>query len=60
MYGSIIRFADKNLSDKGSLYLELHENYSDKILDLFDKDSWSAHIKKDYDKKPRFIIAKRR
>lgn len=60
MYGNIIRFANKNLSDEGALYLELHENYSDKILDLFDKDLWSARIKKDYDKKPRFIIAERR
>lgn len=60
MYGSIIRFADENLSSDGSLYLELHEKLSGKILDLFDNDSWSAQIKKDYDKKPRFLIAERR
>lgn len=59
MYGSIIQFANDNLADEGSLYLELHEKYSEKILDFFDQNLWSAHIKKDYDKKPRFIIAKR-
>lgn len=59
MYRSIIRFAEENLSEKGSLYLELHENYSDKIIALFDDKSWSADIQKDYDKKPRFIIAER-
>lgn len=59
MYGSIIHFAEENLTTAGSLYLELHERYSEQILDLFDKDTWSAKIHKDYDKKPRFIIAER-
>jgi len=59
MYGSIIRYAQKNLSQKGTLYLELHEQYSSEILDLFDRNNWSAQLQKDYDKKPRFIIAKR-
>lgn len=59
MYGSIIRFADDNLADDGSLYLEIHENYSGEILDLFDENSWSPRLIKDYDKKPRFIIAQR-
>lgn len=57
MYGSIIRFANKNLSNDGTLYLELHEHYSEEILALFAQDSWNARIEKDYDKKPRFIIA---
>lgn len=59
MYGSIISYAQKNLSQKGTLYLELHEQYSTEILDLFDRNNWSAQVQKDYDKKPRFIIAKR-
>lgn len=58
MYGSLIRFADQNLTDEGMLYLELHENYSTEILDLFDENLWSATIQKDYDKKARFIVAK--
>lgn len=59
MYGSIIRYAHKNLTQEGTLYLELHEQYSSEILDLFDRNTWSAQVQKDYDKKPRFIIAKR-
>ena len=59
MYGSIISYAQKNLSQTGTLYLELHEQYSTEILDLFDRNNWSAQVQKDYDKKPRFIIAKR-
>jgi len=59
MYGSIIKFAGQHLSQQGVLYLELHEKYSDEILDLFDRNSWSAQVQKDYDKKPRFIVAKR-
>lgn len=57
MYGSIIQFADQNLTPKGHLYLELHENYSQQILALFDDARWSAQIKNDYDNKPRFITA---
>lgn len=59
MYSSIINFAQQHLSQEGALYLELHEKYSSEILDLFDRNSWSAQLQKDYDKKPRFIVAKR-
>ena len=57
MYSSIIEFASQKLTKNGSLYLELHENYSQQILALFDEQKWSAHIENDYDKKPRFIVA---
>jgi release factor glutamine methyltransferase len=57
MYLSIITFADENLTPSGHLYLEIHENYSQQLLDLFDEKNWAAHIENDYDKKPRFIIA---
>lgn len=60
MYGNIIRFAEQNISPTGSLYMELHENYSEKISALFDSAEWKAEIQKDYDQKPRFIIARRR
>lgn len=59
MYQNIIEFADQHLSEDGALYLELHEHYSKEILGLFDENSWTATIKKDYDKKPRFIVAER-
>lgn len=59
MYQSIIHFADDHLTEDGHVYLEIHENYSAEIISLFDENSWSAHLQKDYDKKPRFVIAKR-
>ena len=60
MYNNIIEFASQKLTNNGSLYLELHENYSQQILDLFNDQKWSARIENDYDKKPRFIIAQHR
>lgn len=60
MYNSIIEFASQKLTKNGYLYLELHENYSQQILALFDEQKWSAHIENDYDKKSRFIIAQQR
>lgn len=60
MYSSIIEFASQNLTKNGCLYLELHENYSQQILALFDEHKWSARIENDYDKNPRFIIAQQR
>lgn len=60
MYGSIIKFAAQNLSDSGALYLELHEHYAEEILSLFDPELWDAAIQKDYDNKPRFIVARPR
>jgi release factor glutamine methyltransferase len=59
MYQKIIEFSVDNLSKSGSLYLELHEHYSSEIMALFDDSKWDARILEDYDKKPRFIIAKR-
>ncbi|MGD8427033.1 MAG: peptide chain release factor N(5)-glutamine methyltransferase [Balneolaceae bacterium] len=60
MYGQIIRFAREQLSDNGSLYLELHEKYSENIFALFDRNDWKTEIHKDFDKKPRFLIANRK
>lgn len=57
MYQHIINFARQNLADDGQLYLELHEDYSQQILKLFDDNSWSARIQKDYNNKSRFILA---
>ncbi len=60
MYSAIITFASNNLSDDGMLYLEIHENYAEDITALFDQNKWDAILKKDYDKKPRFIVAQRK
>lgn len=58
MYGSILRFAEKNLSPKGTLYLELHEYFAAQIQRLFDQKDWITDLRKDYDNKDRFLIAR--
>ena len=57
MYRNIIEFSTSNIKSDGTLYLEIHENYSEEILDLFDPKDWSAEVRKDYDQKSRFVVA---
>lgn len=57
MYSHIIQYARKNLSDNGTLYLEINAEYSEEISALFDANSWDAVLLKDYEKKDRFITA---
>ena len=57
MYGAIEIFCSKNLSEKGTLYLELHESYSSEVKDLFTSRNWNAKIAKDLDEKDRFLVA---
>lgn len=57
MYGAIITFAEKHLAEGGQLYLEIHERYSETILNLFDRSHWKTELKKDYQRKPRFILS---
>lgn len=58
IYQNIIKFARLNLAAQGMLYLELHEEYANQIHSLFDQKVWQTTLKKDYDDKPRFIVAK--
>lgn len=57
MYGAIEGFCSKNLAEKGTLYLELHENYSAEVEELFKLKNWNAKIVKDLDNKDRFLVA---
>ena len=57
LYGDIIHFASEALRPDGRLYLEIHEHYHEQILGLFSGRHWQARLKKDYEKKPRFILA---
>lgn len=58
MYDAIEVLARKKLTSTGLLYLELHEQHSEEVLQLFKGRKWNAHIKKDYSGKPRFLKAK--
>ena len=59
IYGSIIAWAEQALTDRGRLYLELHELHAGEISDLFDTARWQAEIRQDYAKKSRFIVAEK-
>ncbi len=58
MYGSIIRFAEEKLAEEGTLYLEIHEKYSEQIRALFNPERWQCEVSNDYENKARFIIAR--
>lgn len=58
IYRSILRFAENNLSPGGTLYLELHEHFAAQIQQLFEQNDWEASLRKDYDNKDRFLIAR--
>lgn len=58
MYGSIINFSASNLHKEGLLYLEVHEDYSELVVSLLNEKKWTASLVKDYEAKPRFVIAK--
>lgn len=59
MYRNIIRCGSRYLQQDGYLYLEINERHPDTILALFDKKRWEPTLQKDYDKKARFITARR-
>lgn len=60
MYQNIIACSFDNLKKKGQLYLEIHERYSNTILPLFAPKKWDARLYKDYENKPRFIVASKK
>lgn len=55
MYGAIEIFCSKYLSKTGSLYLELHEDYSQEVAELFVQKNWHTKLTKDLDEKDRFL-----
>lgn len=59
MYGAIEGFGAKYLADGGTLYLELHEQHSEEVHRLFEESNWRVNIIKDYEDKPRFLVAKK-
>lgn len=59
IYRAIRECASAHLENDGRLYLEIHEGHSDEILEIFDRNGWSSSLLKDYDKKPRFVVAQK-
>ena len=60
MYGAIERICTSKLKDQGIVYLEIHEDHADEILELFNTPAWDGTIKNDYSGKPRFYRAKKK
>lgn len=59
MYGAIQKFSTSYLDKNGLLFLELHENHATEVKELFTYAGWDATIKKDYDEKDRFLVARK-
>jgi len=59
MYGAIELFCTENLTQRGVVYLELHENYAIEVKSIFDLKKWSTKLVKDLDNKDRFLVATR-
>ncbi len=55
-YEKIAAFGSTNLRPSGKIYLETHENYAQKVADLFRKDYETVTVKKDMYGKERMIF----
>jgi len=60
IYSSIRDFASVRLTSGGRVYLELHELHASDISELFDEPKWNNDVRKDYNKKARFLISEKR
>ena len=56
-YKAIAEFGKTRLKKNGFIYVELHENSGDDILDLFRSSGYNAVIKKDMQEKERMLKA---
>ncbi|MFW6348683.1 MAG: hypothetical protein ACOC2C_08770, partial [Cyclonatronaceae bacterium] len=57
VYRAIAAFAGKNLAQNGAMYVEIHEDLSGIITDIFAQAGFSQELINDYSGKPRFIHA---
>lgn len=59
-YTSILAFADKNLTNKGKIFFEIHENFGNQVLNLMENKSYkNIELISDLQGKKRFIIAEK-
>lgn len=56
-YEAIYTFSKNNLNSNGSIFLETHENYAQKVQSLFSGKEWNCVIKKDMMEKERMVMA---
>lgn len=59
MYGALELLCSQYLAETGNVFLELHEDYSEEALQLYQERGWKAFLKNDYSEKKRFLKAKK-
>lgn len=59
MYRALETLSSNFLAQSGTVFLELHEDHSQEVLNIFQDSNWDANIKNDYGDKSRFLIAKK-
>ncbi len=57
VYSSIRGIGEMKLVKGGYLFVEIHEDYSEELLNLFKNPSWEASLVRDYNSKNRVIFA---
>ena len=56
-YKKIAKFAKSHLIENGNIYVEVHENYANRVKNIFEKEGFKSEIKKDIYRKERMIKA---
>ncbi len=56
-YEKIAKFAKSHLHEKGKIFVEVHEEYADKVKSIFEKTGFTSTIKKDFYGKERMVRA---
>lgn len=57
IYTTIRESAEKMLKTGGYLFLEIHEDYGEQLINLFKKSNWESSLQRDYNDKNRIISA---
>lgn len=56
-YKKIAKFAKNHLIENGNIYVEVHEEFAEKVKKIFEKEAFKSEIKKDIYGKERMIKA---
>ena len=56
---ALAAFGMHRLHEKGSIYMEIHENLGARVLEIFSKD-FDVEIKRDMQRKERMVRARKR
>ena len=59
-YKKIASFGKDHLNFEGKIFMEVHENFANKVLNHFIEEGYDGEIINDLSERPRFVIAKMR